>query len=242
MPTVGVSLVREHTQRIRPPRSLWVPFALGRPFGAPDEPEFQLDVLRAALAVLGAPAGPAIVDYPHDAPSRPDDADPWSCTLPLPPLPEAGSVAERLAQGLESETAMLLPWYAESLRRRGRTAFGASRLDVETTPEMAAFLAGLAAGDDPAPPAGTDGPRNAVLRAIADDLKTLYLEAAAAQPGKGRPEAHELNRWLYHETRLGDVLYRIRDRLAAVAQAAPSDAPRLPPVALIPNVYRERPS
>ena len=30
--TAGVSLVRENTERLRPPRFLWVPFELGRPF------------------------------------------------------------------------------------------------------------------------------------------------------------------------------------------------------------------
>jgi D-proline reductase (dithiol) PrdB len=32
--TTGISLVREHTAGYRPPRFLWVPFPLGRPFGA----------------------------------------------------------------------------------------------------------------------------------------------------------------------------------------------------------------
>jgi hypothetical protein len=38
---VQISLVREHTEKINPPRALWVPFELGRPVGPPDEPAFQ---------------------------------------------------------------------------------------------------------------------------------------------------------------------------------------------------------
>ena len=52
MPTTGISLVREHTQQMQLPRFLWVPFELGRPFGAPNEPDFQRCVLRTALELL----------------------------------------------------------------------------------------------------------------------------------------------------------------------------------------------
>ena len=48
--TVGISLVREHTAAMKPPRTLWVPFPLGRPLGEPNDEAFQLDVLRAVLA------------------------------------------------------------------------------------------------------------------------------------------------------------------------------------------------
>jgi hypothetical protein len=81
------------------------------------------------------------------------------------------------------------------------------------------------------------------LRSIVDDLKTLYLEAASAQPAKQAPGPSELNRWLYHETRLGGLLYEIRDRLAREAEQAGTTNPpgRPPPVAVIPNAFRDRP-
>ena len=39
--TVGISLIRPQTENTKPPRALWVPFELGRPFGPPSDPEFQ---------------------------------------------------------------------------------------------------------------------------------------------------------------------------------------------------------
>ncbi len=36
IPTTGISLVREHTEVVRPPRALWVTFELGRPLGRPE--------------------------------------------------------------------------------------------------------------------------------------------------------------------------------------------------------------
>lgn len=56
--TTQISLVREHTEAIRPPRALWVPFELGRPLGQPNDSEFQMRVLRACLGLLDADSGP----------------------------------------------------------------------------------------------------------------------------------------------------------------------------------------
>ena len=52
------------------PRFLWVPFELGRPFGAPHEPESQRRVLRDALALVERTDGPVVLaDFPDDAPA-----------------------------------------------------------------------------------------------------------------------------------------------------------------------------
>ena len=47
--TAGLSLVRLHSEKIRPPRALWVPFELGRPLGVPNDAAFQTRVLRALI-------------------------------------------------------------------------------------------------------------------------------------------------------------------------------------------------
>jgi hypothetical protein len=195
------------------------------------------------LGLLERQSGPILEDYEKDAPSAAADEEPWSCPLPLPPLQPAKGKAERLTQALQSEVSYLLPWYGEAIRTKGRTLFGLSGLTVESVSDMSGFVAAFAAGESPAPPDGTVGPMPAALRAIIDDLKTLYLEAAAAQPGKELPDPYRLNGWLYHETRFGALLYDIRDRLAREAEAA-STAPqsgRPPAIAIIPNAFRDRP-
>ena len=50
--TVSISLLREITEMIRPPRALFVPFPLGYPLGEPNNPELQTRVIRAAFALL----------------------------------------------------------------------------------------------------------------------------------------------------------------------------------------------
>ncbi len=61
--TTQISLIREHTEIIKPPRALWVPFELGRPLGLPDDPALQTRVLVAALKLLEAERGPVLEDF-----------------------------------------------------------------------------------------------------------------------------------------------------------------------------------
>ncbi|MEP7341548.1 MAG: hypothetical protein ABI977_27700 [Acidobacteriota bacterium] len=50
--TVSISLLREVAIAIRPPRALFVPFAMGYPLGEPNNPELQHRVIAAALRLL----------------------------------------------------------------------------------------------------------------------------------------------------------------------------------------------
>ena len=50
--TVSISLLREITEKTRPPRALFVPFPLGYPLGEPNNAELQTRIIRAAFALL----------------------------------------------------------------------------------------------------------------------------------------------------------------------------------------------
>jgi hypothetical protein len=52
IPTVSLSVVRKVTERVRPPRSLIVPFAFGYPLGKPHDAALQHQVIRTALRLL----------------------------------------------------------------------------------------------------------------------------------------------------------------------------------------------
>ncbi len=49
IPTVLVSTGRDLTELVCPPRSLFVNYPMGNPFGPPDEPDVQRELLRTAL-------------------------------------------------------------------------------------------------------------------------------------------------------------------------------------------------
>jgi hypothetical protein len=59
IPTVSVTLLREITARVRPPRALFVDFPLGYPLGAPNDAVLQLKIIRAALSMLQETVPPA---------------------------------------------------------------------------------------------------------------------------------------------------------------------------------------
>jgi hypothetical protein len=61
--TVSISLLREVTEVIKPPRALFVPFRMGYPLGAPNDPGLQHLVIAAALALLERNDVPVLEDF-----------------------------------------------------------------------------------------------------------------------------------------------------------------------------------
>ena len=209
--TTGVSLIRRHAEGMKPPRSLWVPFPLGRPLGSPDQPDFQRDVLHSALQLLESATETAIADYPHDAPISGDD--PWACAIMITP-PEPADETEALRSQLIAEVRQLAPWHNESQKRRGRTTVGISGASLEQIEDLAGLLADFATGAEPAD-ADVDWnhPMPVRLKFAADDLRAFYHEAATAQPGASYPTDADLNDWLFNRTLLGTVLRQIVGRM-----------------------------
>jgi hypothetical protein len=191
--------VREHTEKINPPRALWVPFELGRPVGPPGEPAFQRRVVEAALALLQAPSGPVLEDFPEDAPGGgPTDYSGWVCPVNLAPRPAAG--ASSVGNAVLAEIDRLRPWYQLAREQRGRTTVGLSGLDVEAA---AGLLAGFA--DDGGRSA--DAPAPQTLKFAAEDIKAWYLEAATARPGPSKSAV--LTDWFWRETAAGTLVLRV---------------------------------
>ncbi|HUX25584.1 MAG TPA: hypothetical protein VMV87_13330 [Burkholderiales bacterium] len=202
IPTTQISLVREHTAAMNPPRALWVSFILGRPLGVPNDAAFQRRVLLAVLGLLEAKSGPVLEDYPEDAP-RPLDQEPEGFACPFTLSRPPGN--SDLASELQREVAELVPWHELSQRKRGRTTAGMSGLSAEAA---ARFVTDFIA--DPSIPGYRDDltPVGA-LRLVCHDLKAYYFEAAAAQPGARA--AMEAEHWFWRETVIGQVFLKLRE-------------------------------
>jgi len=64
IPTVGLSLLREVSKKVRPPRTLFVPFPFGYPLGEPNRPDLQHQIIATALELLKSPDPlPILVDF-----------------------------------------------------------------------------------------------------------------------------------------------------------------------------------
>ena len=235
--TTGVSLIREHVAGMTVPRSLWVPFPLGRPMGPADDAEFQRDVLRSGLALLNSATEPTVADYAHDAPMG-DPAGEWACAVALP-QPEPTDDADALVQALLDEVRALAPWYDEGRRKRGRSAVGASGVGADQIELMAGELVRFATGTEQEPNGEEPNwahDRPARYKYITDDLRAFYHEAMLAQPGSQPRGDADLHGWVFGQTQLGEVIRMAADRVQEMGDR------RLAPliIGLIPAGYRSR--
>ncbi len=208
--TVAVALVREHAERVRPPRALWVPFYFGYTMGKPGDPDFQHQVLAAALAMLDAEAGPVLADYPEDA-------------GPIG-LPQASEVAASTngdsVKPLDAadEITALRGYYERWQEQRGRTAVGVTGIPQRRFRGIIRFLEAYAERDDAdmdERPADVSVPQ--FVRYCADDLKAFCYEARMAQ----RPDASEteIHTWFWGETAVGALIDSITQRLNSTGDA-----------------------
>ena len=193
---------------MRAPRALWVPFELGRPLGAPDEPAFQRRVLTEALSLLVSTEGPVVLeDFLDDAPGpKAEDSTGWVCPVSFPPPP---SEDEGPVVALMGEIDALAPWYQASMDRRGRTLVGVSGM----TPRDAARYMVSFLDDEPMERPDNAKPTVQTFKDAFTDLMAYYSEAGTAQPG--RRSSRETQSWFWHETAAGRILLELRAKLMA---------------------------
>ena len=190
--TTGISLVRENAESMRPPRSLWVSFSLGRPLGVPNDAQFQHRVIAASLNLLERDRGPILEDYPVNAPEVSRETVP-ACPVSFPKADNSSNWQSRLAGELSS----LKPWYELCRRRRGgRTLACVSDLSIEENlRKLGEYL---------------DLNRLPIdelhwFKKAVEDAKVFYLESMTAQPGNH--DQMQVDQTLWRETQLGAGLF-----------------------------------
>jgi hypothetical protein len=205
--TTSISMVREHSEKVKPPRTLFVPFPFGHALGRPDDPDLQHRVLHAALDLLAEPAGPVLRDFPDDA--EPNEQP------PAPTQASAIAPAAVIPEDPALETSQMRQYHEQWLAHRGgRTAFGLAGIPATRFRGVVRFLQDFAAGEEadmeerPA-----DVPLPNFIRYCADDWKALYFEARLAM--KPSSSGDDVARWFWGETAAGQVLRRVGERLNA---------------------------
>jgi hypothetical protein len=200
--TAQISLIREQTAAIKPPRALWVPFMLGRPFGVPNDAAFQGRVLLSVLQLFECASGPVLRDYGEDAPADPGDAEGYACPVNFAP---ATTETQDLGQQLLREIEQLGAWYELAKRRRGRSTVGISGLSVTDAARLiASYLT-----PSPLPNPQPETSLGTLLKRCCDDIKTYYFEALGAQPGQLSAQAVDRSFW--RESVAGRVFIALRE-------------------------------
>lgn len=207
--TTAIAMVREHAERVKPPRALFVPFPFGFALGKPNDPELQHRVLAAALDLLRHDAGPVLVDFPEEEQQQ--------FLLPQASAVQPDQKAERDAA---TEVTALRAFYERWLEGNGgRTSVGLSGIPQRRFRGMIRFLEAYARGEEAdmkeRPP---DATLPQFVRYCVDDLKAFYYEARLAQ----RPDAseQELHRWFWGETAAAQLLRAVAQRMNATEDPA----------------------
>ena len=190
--TVIVALVREHIVSMRPPRALWVPFELGRPFGPPGNAGLQRQVLSEALALLDqACPEPLLRNFSDESIEIMDDAD-WRFPATLD------------SSSPRAEATGVLPVWQLARARIGRSSYGISGLAPEAAVEY------IERYHSPQPmriPKGMAKVSRA--RFAIDDIKAFYLEAAMAEGG--HPSTRQLLDWFWGHTLAGALIREFQE-------------------------------
>ncbi len=194
--TTAIAMVREHAQRVKPPRALFVPFPFGFALGRPNNPKLQNRVLTAAFDLLSAAAGPVLVDFP-------DDSSPTS----LPQASQVTPAEEQRNQSAADEVTALRVFYERWLENSGgRTAVGLCGIPQRRFRGVIRFLEACARGEPEADmderPAGVSKPQ--FIRYCVDDLKAFYYEARLEQQRDADEEL--LHRWFWGSTAGGKLV------------------------------------
>jgi len=202
--TVLLGLIRNHLERAKPPRALFVPFPLGFALGRPDDPAFQHRVLRAAFSLLDAESGPVLADFDggSDAPVEVLHASAAG--------PATGDATLRDAA---DEITELRGYYERWLAEHdGRTMVGLCGVPQRRWRGLIRYLQAYADGSDPDyPERPPDVPLGRFLRWAADDLRAFAFEARMER----RPDQrdNDLHRWFWTETASGRLLVRVAERM-----------------------------
>ena len=202
MTTVSLVLVREHAEKVKPPRALFVPFPYGYPLGKPDDPEFQHRVLGAAFDLLGFDEGPVLADFPEE-----------TGTSDLPQASMVETSADSLLEDAANEVTALRPFYERWVEsRNGRTSVGLSGIPQRRFRGMVRFLRSFARGEeadiDSRP---IDMSVGQYIRYCVDDLKAFTYEARMEQrPTSKEPELHS---WFWGTSASGRLVSDLAQRM-----------------------------
>lgn len=197
--TGGISLIREHTEKVKPPRALWVPFPFGLPVGHPENPAEQRSVLDAVLALIDEPDVPVLHDFDGElAPGETGTS-----------IQAAAVEAAPVELDLADEVTTMRRYWEQWIDRSGRTAVGVSNVPPVRFRGVVRFLEAFVKGEHRALPEQGETPLPLFIRYCADDLRVLYLEARLVM----RPDESQSDtqRWFWGETTLGSFLRTLRD-------------------------------
>jgi hypothetical protein len=201
--TVALSLVREHSVRIKAPRAVWVPFPFGISVGHRNDVREQRAVLDLAFSTLAATEGPVLLDFV--AADRAERAA---------PIQASGVEVEAQARTIDFAAEVEATRDRMLQRADQHPKTGLSGIDPHDFGALARWLERYAAGEE------SDFPGRPVdvellpfIRFAVEDLRVMYaLDRMHASPDES---SDDRQLWLLGSTAFGIFLRTLRDYLEA---------------------------
>jgi len=197
--TVLVGFVREHIEAIKPPRALWLNFPMGRPFGKPNDPEYQIKVIRAAFSLFNVASGPVLHDFPEVIPVKNGR---MGYALPVELVMKKSQIGDVdiMLQEVKKEIDNMKSDYNKALANRGRTTVGASQMKIN---QFADYIATFVKGNIPQSPRKGLGsvPQ---LKLVVEDLQAYYTETITYRDNIDDFEI--LGTWFWEKTKAGKMI------------------------------------
>jgi hypothetical protein len=202
--TLTIAMVREHAEKVKAPRVLFVPFPFGYTLGKPNDPQLQHRVIGAAIDLLQREQGPVLEDFPEEeAPEA---------------LVQASGVQQMAAEAERDpadEVTTLRAFYERWLEdHSGRTTVGLCGIPQRRWRGVVRFLESYSRGEDAdirERPAHVPVPQ--FIRYCVDDLKAFYYEARMSQ--RANVSESELHRWFWGETAMAQLIRAVAQRMNA---------------------------
>ena len=200
--TVLIGFVKEHMEVIKPPRALWLNFPMGRPLGKPNDPEFQKKVIRVAFELLQKSPAPVLEDFPEIIPVKEGR---MSYALPVNLVYKVNQLGDidKLTDEVNKELSNLMPDYLKAIDNNGRTAAGASEMEIS---DFVPYISEFAKGNKPKSPR-KGLPAIPLLKLVVEDLNAVYTETRIYKDKIDDLEM--LGKWFWQETYAGKLLLAI---------------------------------
>ncbi len=207
--TLTIAMVREHAEKVKPPRALFVPFPFGYALGKPNDPQLQHRVIGAAIDLLQREQGPVLEDFPEE-----------EAPEPLVQASGVHGITAAAEQDPADEVTVLRAFYERWVEdHHGRTAVGLCGIPQRRWRGVIRFLEAYSRGEDAdLKERPTHVPAPQFIRYCIDDLKAFYYEARMAQ----RPNLTEveLHQWFWGETAVGQLIRAVAQRMTATDDPA----------------------